>query len=87
MAGSISSRRRTTGWAGPSNWPEAIRNSSEYPICPAAPVTVTCTGGPPGVEKQSRFGEVSRAHKRSTIARAKALQATSVAPSMRRAKS
>ena len=24
MAGSISSRRSTTGWSGPSSWPEAI---------------------------------------------------------------
>ena len=29
MAGSISSRRSTTGWSGPSIWPDAIRNSSE----------------------------------------------------------
>ena len=27
MAGSISSRRSTTGWSGPSSWPDAIRNS------------------------------------------------------------
>ena len=27
IAGSISSRRRATGWSGPSNWPEAQRNS------------------------------------------------------------
>ena len=44
MAGSISSILRTTGWSGPSIWPEAIRNSSAYPIWPAAPVTVTWTG-------------------------------------------
>ena len=29
MAGSISSRRSTTGWSGPSSWPEAMRKSSE----------------------------------------------------------
>ena len=29
MAGSISSRRSTTGWSGPSIWPDAMRNSSE----------------------------------------------------------
>ena len=29
MAGSISSRRSTTGWSGPSSWPEAMRKRSE----------------------------------------------------------
>ncbi len=29
MAGSISSRRSTTGWSGPSIWPDAMRNRSE----------------------------------------------------------
>ena len=29
MPGSISRRRSTTGWSGPSIWPEAMRNSRE----------------------------------------------------------
>ena len=29
IPGSISSRRRTTGWSGPSSWPEAIRKRRE----------------------------------------------------------
>jgi hypothetical protein len=29
MPGSISRRRRITGWSAPSSWPEAIRNSRE----------------------------------------------------------
>ena len=29
MAGSISSRRSTTGWSGPSSWPDALRNLFE----------------------------------------------------------
>ena len=44
-AGVISSIWRITGWSGPSIEPEAIRNRREYPICPAAPVTATRTGG------------------------------------------
>src|SRR6476469_8467398 len=43
-AGVISSRFRVTGMSGPSMAPEAMRNSSAYPIWPAAPVTVTVTG-------------------------------------------
>ena len=43
-AGGISSSRSLTGVCGPSSWPDAIRNSSAYPIWPAAPVTVTLTG-------------------------------------------
>src|SRR3954463_910358 len=37
----ISSRLRCTFVSGPSSCPEAIRNSSAYPIWPAAPVIVT----------------------------------------------
>src|SRR3954466_15921230 len=37
----ISSRLRCTLVSGPRSCPEAIRNSSAYPIWPAAPVTVT----------------------------------------------
>src|SRR3954454_11438019 len=37
----ISSRFRCTLVSGPRSCPEAIRNSSAYPIWPAAPVTVT----------------------------------------------
>src|SRR5699024_8982366 len=33
-----------TGVSLPNMAPEAMRNSSAYPICPAAPVTVTVTG-------------------------------------------
>src|SRR5450830_2052424 len=41
----VTSRRRSrTGVSAPSSWPEAMRNSSAYPIWPAAPVTVTLTG-------------------------------------------
>ncbi len=29
IPGSISSRRSTTGWSGPSSWPEAMRNRRE----------------------------------------------------------
>ena len=31
-AGSISIRRKATGWSGPNIAPEAMRNNSEYPI-------------------------------------------------------
>ena len=44
IAGSMSSRRRKTGWSAPSSSPAAMRCTIAYPICPAAPVTVTCTG-------------------------------------------
>src|SRR5262245_59549393 len=43
-ASGISSSDRATGVSGPSSCPDAIRNSSAYPIWPAAPVTVTRTG-------------------------------------------
>ena len=43
-AGGISSSRSRTGVSGPSMAPDAIRKSSAYPICPAAPVTVTVVG-------------------------------------------
>ena len=29
IAGSISSRRSTIGWSGPSSWPDAMRNRRE----------------------------------------------------------
>src|ERR1700741_819900 len=41
----ISSICSTTGWSLPSISPLAMRNKSEYPIWPAAPVTATRTGG------------------------------------------
>ena len=44
IAGSISSMCSTIGWSGPSSWPDAMRKTIAYPICPAAPVTATWTG-------------------------------------------
>ena len=40
-AAGTSNNWRRTFWLGPKSPPEAIRNTSAYPICPAAPVTAT----------------------------------------------
>lgn len=44
IIGGISNSTNSMGWSGPRSLPWAIIKTREYPIFPAAPVTVTLTG-------------------------------------------